>query len=72
MWVKSSDCAQVITDNWDSDLDLLGNIGNCQVGLMNWESTKFGFVRRQIKEYKDRLENLHSEPNTGAIRAQRK
>lgn len=46
MWLKADDCAALVRDNWDPDLDLLANVDNCRVGLMNWEQGSFGSVKK--------------------------
>lgn len=59
MWVKSSDCSQVISENW---------VEACRIGLLNWEKSSFGSVRNQIKEYKAKLEQLQQDPNTVEVK----
>lgn len=50
------------------EFDLLGNLDICRLGLLNWERSQFGSVKKQIKEYKDRLEKLQKEVNTPEVK----
>lgn len=64
MWLKASDCAQVVGDLWGLDKDLLANLDACRFGLARWNKETFGSVKDKIKQYKTELEDLSKLPFT--------
>ncbi|KAK6153659.1 hypothetical protein DH2020_013298 [Rehmannia glutinosa] len=59
MWVRSKDCEKIIADNWNLDIENIGDkIDNCRFGLLNWSKTEFGDLDKKITALKRSITNL--------------
>lgn len=70
MWLKASDCNQVVSDLWEANGDLLANLYSCRIGLAKWDKEKFGSVKEKVKKYKAELVNLQKMPFTAETKQQ--
>ncbi|KAK6144547.1 hypothetical protein DH2020_021367 [Rehmannia glutinosa] len=61
LWVRTSDCEEVIKNSWDSDVhSLLDNIKNCSIGLMNWGHHYKDSLEESISGIKKKLTFLRA------------
>lgn len=49
-------------------MDFLENATNCRMGLINWARDSVGSVKQQIRDLKDKLEQMQKVPNTPDIK----
>ncbi|KAL0345310.1 UNVERIFIED_CONTAM: hypothetical protein Sradi_4362300, partial [Sesamum radiatum] len=74
MWLRSPDCEEVVREHWGGTKQgsalsaLQQKIRNCRVGLLQWDRTCFGNVRKRIRDLEERAVQLRG----GAITTESK
>ncbi|KAL0439197.1 UNVERIFIED_CONTAM: hypothetical protein Slati_2402700 [Sesamum latifolium] len=74
MWTRDDGCEKLIRTLWSSGPSesagqrVLQNLANTKAGLISWDKSHFGHVRRWVKELEERLIELDMEPITSFTR----
>ncbi|KAL0410571.1 UNVERIFIED_CONTAM: hypothetical protein Slati_3646800 [Sesamum latifolium] len=70
MWTRDDGCEELIRSLWNSGPSesagqrVLQNLAKTKAGLISWDKSHFGHVRRRVKELEERLIELDKEPIT--------
>lgn len=65
LWVKETECETIIFDTWNSNWNsgISQKMEHVNHNLRKWHSRRYGKMRKDISDLKERLKNLHlSEP----------
>lgn len=68
MCLKATDCEAMVSDCWNFELNLIGNLDNCRIGLINWDRHNFGSVSKKVRELRSELEDLQQKDFTAAVK----
>ncbi|KAL0433800.1 UNVERIFIED_CONTAM: hypothetical protein Slati_2714300 [Sesamum latifolium] len=61
MWLRSDQCEEVIQTTWNAvgatnpNVEVWEKVKSCRMGLIQWEKTYFGHVKRGIKKLEDQI-----------------
>ncbi|KAK4415798.1 hypothetical protein Salat_2687200 [Sesamum alatum] len=61
---RSDQCEEMVRRNWNSGTggssELMENLDSCRVGLMHWDKSTLGNIRKRIKELEERVVKLQN------------